>query len=363
MANSNVKLGLANRAIWAAFSLLAIILSGATTTFADTPETADARKSPSSAEIVFNEDFPDPSLIRAENGGYYAYATQAILEDASSKQLNIQIISSDDLQHWARVGDALPAKPVWAAHTQKFWAPHVVMKSAGHYLLYYSADPDKNTGLCLGVAQAAKPEGPFVDKGEPLVCGKSFENIDPMAFVDPVSKRNFLYWGSAGKPLKIQELKNDGLNFVAGTKPILLENLVVPTKLKAPKSYRRLIEGSWMAFHDGSYFLFFSGDNCCNPNPHYGVMVAKSKSPQGPFQFLQPPHLREAILESFGHFLAPGHNALIDDQTGQTWIYFHAIDQTNPNLQHATPGDRSVRRILMRAKLNWSGPRPTVEIR
>ena len=42
--------------------------------------------------------------------------------------------------------------------------------------------------------------------------------------------------------------------------------------------YRSLIEGAWVIYRDGTYFLFYSGDRCCSREPRYAVMVARSKS-------------------------------------------------------------------------------------
>ena len=67
---------------------------------------------------VFDIDFPDPTVIRASDGYYYAYATQAIV---GGRTLNIQVARSRDLVKWEHLGDALPVKPAWADKTQKFW--------------------------------------------------------------------------------------------------------------------------------------------------------------------------------------------------------------------------------------------------
>jgi arabinan endo-1,5-alpha-L-arabinosidase len=129
---------------------------------------------------VLNADFPDPTVIKAPDGYYYGYATQTKRE---GKWVNIQLARSADLVHWQSLGDALPAKPSWASSTQDFWAPDVVRDGA-RYVMYYSAKPDTSDqrhGLCLGVATAGSPLGPFVDMGHPLECGSGFVNIDPMA--------------------------------------------------------------------------------------------------------------------------------------------------------------------------------------
>ena len=103
---------------------------------------------------VFDMDFPDPTVIRASDGYFYAYATQAIV---GGKLHHIQVARSADLVNWERMPDALPQKPVWADRTEpKFWAPHVT-EADGKYFMYYSADPNTSTGLCLAVAVADKP--------------------------------------------------------------------------------------------------------------------------------------------------------------------------------------------------------------
>ena len=190
-------------------AFVAFALSGCATPLGQT------RTAATYANPVIDADFPDPAVIRAPDGFYYAYATQTKVGD---KWVNIQLARSSDLVTWQQLGDALPAKPNWAAKTQDFWAPHV-SRHGDTYYMYYSAKPDSSDerhGLCLGVATAGGPLGPFVDKGKPLKCGDGFVNIDPMAFDDPATGKHLLYWGSGFGPLKVQELGPDFLSFAAG---------------------------------------------------------------------------------------------------------------------------------------------------
>src|SRR5918992_3057702 len=94
---------------------------------------------------VFDEDFPDPTVIDAGNGWYYAYATQT---DLGGRVLNVQTARSRDLVRWERVGDALPVKPGWASRTQDFWAPDVQRRGQTFYM-YFSAvpNPDRAAGF------------------------------------------------------------------------------------------------------------------------------------------------------------------------------------------------------------------------
>ena len=211
------------------------------------------------ANPVLDADFPDPSVIRAPDGFYYAYATQT---ERDGRWLNIQVARSADLVHWQHLGDALPAKPSWASATQDFWAPDVIRDGA-RYLMYYSAKPntsDERHGLCLGIATASSPTGPFADMGHPLRCGERFVNIDPKSFDDPATGERLLYWGSGFKPIKVQQLARDRMSFAPGS---VATDLVSPNPVK--DAFPVLVEGSWVVRHGGWYYLFYSGDTCCGP--------------------------------------------------------------------------------------------------
>ena len=80
---------------------------------------------------VLDADFPDPAVIRAPDGYYYAYATQS---ERDGRWHNIQLARSRDLVTWQHVGDALPVKPSWASKTQDFWAPDVSRHGDTYYL-------------------------------------------------------------------------------------------------------------------------------------------------------------------------------------------------------------------------------------
>jgi arabinan endo-1,5-alpha-L-arabinosidase len=296
---------------------------------------------------VLDWDFPDPMVLFAPDGWYYAYGTEGPTEDGS--YANLRVAQSKDLVTWKLLGDILPNKPTWASKTQEFWAPHVVERD-GKYTLYYSALPDvaladSSSGICLAVATSNRPEGPFVDQGEPLQCGPQFVNIDPMAFDDPQTGKRLLYWGSGFEPIKVRELAPDGRSFAPGSEPIDLIPAVPDSN-----SYQRLVEGAWVIYRAPWYYLFYSGDNCCGPDPHYAVMVARSKTATGPFETLA------AILESLGPWVAPGHNSVIQDASGADWIVYHA------RRQPAEPGGEiSPKRVLLIDRLVYKGGWPQAE--
>jgi arabinan endo-1,5-alpha-L-arabinosidase len=307
---------------------------------------------------VLDANFPDPAVIRAADGTFYAYATQG---EVGGRMQNIQIARSRDLVTWEQVGDALPDKPVWASRTQDFWAPHV-SQHAGRYYLYYSAKPDaaladETRGLCLAVAVADQPEGPFRDIGQPLLCGESFVNIDPMAFDDPVSGKTYLYWGSGFGPIKVRELAPDRISFAPGSAAIDLVPVIAD---EDPANYQRLVEGAWVTRHGGYYYLFYSGDNCCGPNAHYAVMVARSRTPTGPFETLAQATGApgSVILARDPRWIAPGHNAIITDERGATWILYHAVDAKRPRERETD--DVNSRRVMLLGKVEWTGGWPQI---
>lgn len=305
---------------------------------------------------VINADFPDPDVIRAPDGYYYAYATQT---RRSGRWIDIQVARSLDLVHWRFLGDALPVKPTWASTTQDFWAPDVVHEGA-RYILYYSAKPDasqKDTaqGMCIGVATATSAAGPFTDIGHPLQCGQGFVNIDPTEFDDPATGKHLLYWGSGFEPIKVQELGSDLLSFREGSSPT---NLVGPNPTKG--AFPVLVEGSWIMRHGDWYYLFYSGDNCCGPKANYAVMVARSRNATGPFKTLETargtPH--SIILRKSSRWLAPGHNSTITDASGRDWIVYHAVDARRPR---ELPKDEvNTRRVMLIDRIHWRNGWPTI---
>jgi arabinan endo-1,5-alpha-L-arabinosidase len=304
---------------------------------------------------VLDADFPDPALILAPDGYYYAYATQTLRD---GHWINIQVARSTDLIDWEQLGDALPNKPVWARTTQDFWAPSVIY-DGDTYFMYYSATPDicesPEKGHGLAVATSSSPEGPFIDMGRPLLVGTGFEFIDPMAYDDPATGKRLLYWGSGFEPIRVQELAPDRMSFATGSRPI---DLIWPNGKKG--GFPRLVEASWLLLHDGFYFLFYSGDNCCGPDAEYGVMVARSNSATGPFETLEQakgvPH--SLMLFKSERWLAPGHNSIVVDKAGQVWIVYHAIDVNRPRQRQED--EINSRRILLIDRIQWKDGWPHV---
>lgn len=302
---------------------------------------------------VIDADFPDPSAMKASDGNYYAYATQ-------TTGIRLQVSHSANLVTWSPAAEAMPTKPTWTSSTSNYFAPDVEERGAGHFVMYYAAQIASGD-YCIGMATATTGSGPFTDVGSPVVCGSSFTTIDPNGFDDPQSGKHYLYWGSAGAPITVQELSADRHTFAAGSVPTAL---VFPRNANDPSGYDTgLIEGPWVTYVAPYYYMYFSGNGCCGAGAHYAVMVARSTSATGPFEVRTVGGLGTAanpILHSGGPWTAPGHNSTVKDAAGNEWMVYHAIATANPYL---IPGRTDIsRRPMLIDRITYVDGWPTVGV-
>src|SRR5207249_8243112 len=104
--------------------------------------------------LVLPGDHPDPSVIKIGDT-YWASATTSNWFPA------FPLMKSADLVNWRLTGHVFNALPDWADYY--FWAPEISYDK-GKVYVYYAAHK-KRGNLCIGVASADKPEGPYRDHG------------------------------------------------------------------------------------------------------------------------------------------------------------------------------------------------------
>lgn len=266
---------------------------------------------------AIDADFPDPTVISA-NGKYYAFATNS---GRSGSLLNVQVAVSDNLENWTMLEDAMPQKPAWAS--SDFWAPHVIYnEELKQYVLFFSAETtDTEMGKGIGVAFSEKPQGPYIAQPEPLITDTGFVAIDAMVIKDPKTRKYFITWGSGFQPIKIRELNASMTKFENGSPEIA----VIP--VSKDKQYSQLVEGPWIDYHKGFYYLYYSGDNCCGAQANYAILVARAKNITGPYTRLGAWNKTQnsVFLEKDSLLIAPGHNSIVRDKSGKRWIVYHAI--------------------------------------
>jgi beta-xylosidase len=278
--------------------------SGAAPSGAASPDAAPAG---AFTNPVVAENFPDPGVLEVD-GTWYAYGT-------NTTTANAPVLSSTDLVTWEPAGDALPEVGGWASRGNT-WAPEAIRTAAGGYVLYYTARSTETDRQCIGAAVADSPRGPFVDRAaEPLVCepaeGGSID-ASPYRHADGAL---YLYWKNDGnaidRPTYIygRRLGADGRT-LTGPRTRLLAN-DVPWE-------GHLVEAPQMVVRDKRLYLFFSAN--AFDSDAYAVGYAGCDTPLGPCRDAP----ENPVLRSSGAAAGPGHSFLVTDESGATWMLYHA---------------------------------------
>jgi arabinan endo-1,5-alpha-L-arabinosidase len=251
-------------------------------------------------------DFADPTIIKGKDGYWYAYATGD----------RFQISRSEDLQTWTNMGTVFASKPAWASG-YSFWAPDIRYID-GQYVLYYSVINSSGVSA-IGAASAPSPTGPWTDRGSALLTvGATL--IDPAGFTD-TDGTNYVLYGSYPGGVWIQKLNSSGLS---------ADPAFSPVKIASGK-----YEGPYMVHRDGFYYLMLSSSSCCaGPSSGYVTYVGKSASLLGSYVDRDGIPLVNSrsggtimMSNSGNSVLGGGHNAMLTDLSGQTYIVYHALNR------------------------------------
>ena len=264
---------------------------------------------------IIDKSLPDPTVIRADDGFFYLYATE--------NTRNVPIYRSDDLVSWRFMGTAFTdrTRPQMVPNGN-IWAPDINYIN-GQYVMYYSKSTWGGEWECgIGVATAQRPTGPFTDVGKLFISSEiGVQNsIDPFYIEEP-DGRKYLFWGSF-RGIYAIELSADGLSVKPGAEKVQIAGT--------------LTEGTYIHFHDGYYYLFGSAGTCCDGlNSTYRVVVARSQSLLGPYvNQLGRPAMENhfsPLLGKSNKVVGPGHNSeLVQDDAGQYWMLYHGYDAAEP---------------------------------
>lgn len=258
-------------------------------------------------------DLPDPSVIRV-GSDYWATAT------TSEWAPEFPILHSRDLINWEIVGSVFERRPAWSVGS--YWAPEL-SQYRGRFFVYYTARKKETNSLCVAVATARTPTGPYTDHG-PLVC-QTVGSIDGFPVTDE-SGRRFLLWkedgNSVSKPTPIwaQQLSADGTRLI-GERQEILRN-TEPWEKHASLPYGDLIEGPAIVRRNGWFYMFYSGNFCCARECNYMMGVARSRKILGPWE----KNPANPILAANENWKCPGHGTVVSDTRGRDWLMYHAMD-------------------------------------
>ena len=273
----------------------------------------------------------DPEILYSnKTGKYYIYSTTDGKPGWGGYKY--YVYSSADLKEWKNEGVALDAKSdqiAWA--NGNLWAPaaiEVKQKNGSYkYYLYFSARPNDNGRKQMGVAVADSPTGPFVDLGQPLLAknhpGCNGQLIDVDVFMDPVSKKPYLYWGNgfmAGAELEPNMTK------------IKDETVTVMTPKGGSLRDYAYREAPYVFYRNGLYYFMWSVDDTGAANYH--VAYGTSKSPLGPIEVAKDPIV--LIQDPQHEIYGTAHNSVIQKPGTDEWyIVYHRI---NKDYIHFQPG-------------------------
>ncbi len=254
-------------------------------------------------QLVLPGDHPDPTVIRVGKE-YWASNTSAEWAPV------FPLLHSPDLVHWQQLGAVFQEPPPWASGN--FWAPELVNDN-GKFRVYYAARK-RGGPLCVAVAEATRPGGPYVDHG-PLVCQPD-GSIDPY-FVKDEHGTPYLIWKEDGnsrqQPTWIwaQELSQDGLK-LKGAPQHLIRN-------DEPWE-GAVVEGPDILKRDGWFYLFYAGGACCGLKCDYAEGVARSHHLLGPW--VKDP--RNPIETGDKNWTCPGHGTITETPAGKYEFLHHA---------------------------------------
>jgi len=295
----------------------------------------NAQNSKTYSNPVIATSLPDPTVIKAEDGKYYLYATENIR--------NVPIYSSSDLVNWIFEGTAFTnqTRPNFEPKGG-IWAPDI-NRIGDKYVMYYSMSVWGGEWTCgIGVASSDSPKGPFTDHGMLFRSnGIGIQNcIDP-CYVEE-NGRHYLFWGSF-HGIYGAELSADGLHLVEG---------VVPKQV-AGDAY----EGTYIMKRNGYYYLFASVGTCCEGlRSTYRTVVGRSKNLFGPYvddknrDMIDNNHVE--IIHKNQWFVGTGHNSeIVKDKKGHDWIFYHGFDINHPENK----------RILLLSRLKWKKGWPYID--
>ncbi|MGW0064660.1 family 43 glycosylhydrolase [Streptosporangium sandarakinum] len=312
----------------------------------------------------FADTFADPSVIRGDDGWWYAYGTSDPLREGEGTRHLLPVSRSRDLVHWTHVGDAFTEEtmPSWAdtAGGASLWAPDI-RKVGREYRLYYVVTQTTVTGEpndnAIGMATAPTPAGPWTDSGAPVVgprrgpggAGDFKWTFDPALAVD-IDGAQYLVYGSYYGGVLITRLDATGRRAVGEPTMIAIDNR---------------FEGGYLVRRDGYWYLFASSADCCaGPTTGYSVYAGRSRDITGPYLDRQGVPLNTSraggtivIAPNGNRWVGTGHNAVLTDDTGQDWLLYHAIDRSDPYLDE--PYGVNERPMLM-DRLDWIDGWPTV---
>ncbi|GAO30824.1 family 43 glycosylhydrolase [Geofilum rubicundum] len=257
--------------------------------------------------------FADPEIIYSEkHGKYFLYPTSDGYHGWSGTYF--KTFSSEDLVTWEEEAVILDLKKDVEWADRNAWAPCAieVRKGKKYKYYYYFTAAQK-----IGVAVADHPAGPFTDSGKPLINFKPEgvnrgQEIDPDIFIDPKSKKPYLYWGNGY--LAAVELEKNMTEIKPNTEVVMTPS---------DNTFR---EGVEVFYRNGLYYFLWSENDTRDED--YRVRYGTSTSPTGPIDIPENNLILSKRPEK--GIYGTGHNSVIQVPGKDEWyIVYHRFSRPN----------------------------------
>jgi arabinan endo-1,5-alpha-L-arabinosidase len=265
----------------------------------------------------------DP-VIAQEAGTYYVFSTGS----------RIPFICSKDKISWEFCGRVFESNPAWIRDINPklvdIWAPDISFFD-NRWHLYYAASNfgSQNSAIALATNVTLDPKSPdykWIDQGIVLrsLPGDQWNAIDPNLVLDEKGEP-WLAWGSFWQGLWMRKIDRATGQLDANNPTLhhLADRSTGPDHTPA-------IEGAFIVFREGKWYLFASFDQCCQGiNSTYNVRVGRSDTLTGPYIDRDGIPMTKGggtlILSAYGQWKGPGHNGMLIEN-GVYWMVYHAYD-------------------------------------
>ena len=248
-------------------------------------------KSPS-VFIPFQGDFADPTIVRDGKDFYLTHTSYGYYP-------GLLIWHSTDLIHWKPICRALKT------NVGEVWAPEMIIFNNKYYI-YFPTDLGANY-----LITADNPRGPW---SEPIKL--DIQGIDP-GHIATASGKRYLYVNRG----RMSPLSNDGMSTTAKPQK-LYDGWKYPSDwivecfcLESPKLFQR----------NDFYYLVSAQGGTSGPSTSHMAVVARSKSPEGPWENSPINPLIHTYSNS-EPLVSKGHATLFDDVKGNWWAIYHGYE-------------------------------------
>ena len=255
--------------------------------------------------------YADPDIIYShKKKKFFMYPTSDGVDNWMGTYF--KAFSSENLIDWTDEGVILDLEKDVSWANIKAWAPCIIEKKklfGYRYYYYFTAEH------YIGVAVAKNPAGPFKDSGKRIIDKKPEGTnrgieIDPDVFYDPVSKKNYLYWGNGY--MAVAELNKDMVTIDEST-----------IKLLNPSHFR---EGTTVFYRKGKYYFLWSENDTRHVD--YRIRYGTSDAPDGRLD-IPKNNIILAKDEKEGIY-ATGHNSVIQIPGTDEWYFvYHRFSYPN----------------------------------